>query len=335
LTELIGRYDGRVAVACFASNVARLATISHAARANDRDVALIGRSLWRIEKAARENGYLGDVPRFLTEDEAGYIPRDKVLLICTGSQGEPRAALARIARDDHPNIVLEEGDVVIFSSRIIPGNEKAIGRLHNALIRAGIEVVTDEDHFVHVSGHPARDELVRMYQMVRPRVAIPVHGEARHLLGHAELARQCQVQQALVIENGCLIRLDKDGASVADDIPVGRIASDGKRLLPIGGAVLQQRRRVGNDGSVVATLVVDRRGVLVAPPQLSLIGLAEATADPAAELRDALTGEMESLPASFRQDDNALRDAARRVLRRELKDHFGKRPLIDIQLVRL
>ena len=335
LTELIGRYDGRVAVACFASNVARLATIAEAARAHDRDVALIGRSLWRIEKAARENGYLGDVPRFLTEDEAGYIPRDKVLLICTGSQGEPRAALARIARDDHPNIVLEEGDVVIFSSRIIPGNEKAIGRLHNALIRAGIEVVTDEDHFVHVSGHPARDELVRMYQMVRPRVAIPVHGEARHLLGHAELARECQVQQALVIENGCLIRLDKDGASVADDIPVGRIASDGKRLLPIGGAVLQQRRRVGNDGSVVATLVVDRRGVLVAPPQLSLIGLAEATADPAAELRDALTGEMESLPASFRQDDNALRDAARRVLRRELKDHFGKRPLIDIQLVRL
>lgn len=335
LTELIGRYDGRVAVACFASNVARLATISYAARANDRDVALVGRSLWRIEKAARENGYLDGVPRFLTEDEAGYIPRDKVLLICTGSQGEPRAALARIARDDHPNIVLEEHDVVIFSSRIIPGNEKAIGRLHNALIRLGIEVVTDEDHFVHVSGHPARDELVRMYQMVRPRVAIPVHGEARHLLGHAELARKCQVQQALVIENGCLVRLDKNGASVADDIPVGRVASDGKRLLPIGGAVLQQRRRVGNDGSVVATLVVDGRGALLAQPQLSLIGLAEATADLAPELGDALAGEIEGLPAPFRQDDNALRDAARRVLRRELKERFGKRPLIDIQLVRL
>src|SRR5438477_6935940 len=265
LTELIGRYDGRVAVACFASNVARLATIAHAARAHDRDVALIGRSLWRMDKAARENGYLADVPRFLTEDEAGYIPRDKVLLICTGSQGEPRAALARIARDDHPNITLEQGDVVIFSSRVIPGNEKPIGRLQNALVRLGVEVVTDEDHFVHVSGHPARDELVRMYQMVRPRVAIPVHGEARHLLGHAELARECQVPQSLVIENGCLIRLDKDGASVVDDIPVGRVASDGKQLLPIGGAVLQQRRRVGNDGSVVATLVVDRAGGLVAP----------------------------------------------------------------------
>src|SRR5262249_37893995 len=236
LTELIGSYDGRVAVACFASNVARLATIAHAARAHDRDGALVGRSLWRIEKAARENGYLADVPRFLTEDVAGYIPRDKILLICTGSQGEPRAALARIARDDHPNIVLEEGDVVIFSSRIIPGNEKAIGRLHNALVRLGIEVVTDEDHFVHVSGHPARDELVRMYQMIRPRVAIPVHGEARHLLGHAELARECQVPQSLVIENGCMIRLDRNGASVVDDVPVGRVASDGTRLLPIGGA---------------------------------------------------------------------------------------------------
>ena len=335
LTELIGRYDGRVAVACFASNVARLETIAHAARAHDRDVALVGRSLWRIEKAARDNGYLTDVPRFLTEDEAGYIPRDKVLLICTGSQGEPRAALARIARDDHPNVVLEEGDVVIFSSRIIPGNEKAIGRLHNALVRLGIEVVTDEDHFVHVSGHPARDELVRMYQMIRPQVAIPVHGEARHLLGHAELARDCQVQQALVIENGCVVRLDRHGASVVDDIPVGRVASDGKRLLPIGGAVLQQRRRVGNDGSVVATLVVDRRGSLAAPPQVSLIGLAEAGTEPAGELRDALSDAMDDLPAPFRQNDDALRDAARRVLRRELKERFGKRPLIDIQLVRL
>ena len=335
LTDLIGRYDERVAVACFASNVARLTTIAHAARANDRDVALIGRSLWRMDKAARENGYLAEVPRFLTEDEAGYIPRDKVVLICTGSQGEPRAALARIARDDHPNIVLEEGDVVIFSSRIIPGNEKAIGRLHNALLRLGVDVVTDEDHFVHVSGHPYRDELTRMYQMVRPRVAIPVHGEARHLLGHAELARRCQVAQAIVVENGDMVRLDRSGGAIVDEVPSGRIANDGKTLLPIGGEVLRQRRRVGIDGSVVATLVVDRGGALVAPPQLSLLGLAEATAEPAADLRDALTHAMESLPAKLRQDDNAVRDTARRVLRGALKQRFGKRPLIDIQLVRL
>ncbi len=335
LTELIGRYDGRVAVACFASNVARLSTIAHAARAHDRDVALVGRSLWRMDKAARENGYLADVPRFLTEDEAGYVPREKILLICTGSQGEPRAALARIARDDHPNITLEEGDVVIFSSRIIPGNEKSIGRLHNALVRLGIDIVTEVDHFVHVSGHPAQDELVHMYQMIRPRIAIPVHGEARHLAAHADLALRCQVPEALVIENGDLVRLDLGGGAVVDAVPVGRIASDGKNLIPIGGAVLQQRRRVGSDGSVVATLVVDRRGWLAAPPQVSLIGLAEANAEPVAALCDALADAMEGLPAPLRLDDNALREAARRVLRRGLNERFGKRPLIEVQLVRL
>ncbi|HVB17579.1 MAG TPA: ribonuclease J [Stellaceae bacterium] len=336
LTELIGRYDRRVAVGCFASNVARLATIAHAARAHGRDVALVGRSLWRMDKAARENGYLADVPRFLTEDEAGYVPRDKILLICTGSQGEPRAALARIARDDHPNIDLEEGDVAIFSSRIIPGNEKAIGRLHNALIRLGIEVVTDdEDHFVHVSGHPYQDELVRMYQMVRPQVSIPVHGEMRHLLAHAQLARECQVPDALVIENGALIRLDRNGAALIDEIPVGRIGSDGKSLLPIGGVVLQQRRRVGNDGSIVATLVVDRDGRLAAPPQISLVGLAEANAEPAAALREALAKAIDGLPAAQRHDDEGLRETARRVVRRVVNERFGKRPLIDIQLVRL
>src|SRR5437667_200008 len=225
----------------FTSNVRRLETIARAAAAHGREVALVGRSLWRIDKTARENGYLADLPRFLTEEEAGYIPRDKIVLICTGSQGEPRAALARIAREDHPKHVLEPGDVAIFSSRIIPGNEKAINRLQNALIRLGIEIVTEEDHFVHVSGHPARDELVRMYQMVRPQVAIPVHGEARHLIAHPHLARECQVQQPLVIQNGDMVRLAPSGATVVDEVPVGRLASDGKGLLPLGGAALKDR----------------------------------------------------------------------------------------------
>ena len=335
LSDLIGRYEGRVAVACFASNVARLRTISEAARAHDRDVALVGRSLWRIDKAARENGYLADVPRFLTEDEAGYVPRDKILLICTGSQGEPRAALARIAREDHPNVSLDEGDAVIFSSRIIPGNEKAINKLHNALLRLGVEVVTTEDHFVHVSGHPCRDELVSMYQMVRPRIALPVHGEARHLIGHAELAKNCQVQQTLVIENGAMVRLDQAGGAIVDDIPVGRIGSDGKRLLPLGGEVLRQRRRLGNEGSIVATLVLDKRGWLAAPPQVTLAGLSESPAEPAADMREALSSAMEGLPAPLRHDDNAVRDTARRVVRRVVAERFGKRPLVEIHLVRL
>src|SRR5438309_11110166 len=304
LIDLIGRYDARIAVACFASNVARLETVARAAAVHGREVALVGRSLWRIDKAARANGYLSDLPRFLTEDEAGYIPRDRIVLICTGSQGEPRAALARIAREDHPHIVLETGDVVIFSSRIIPGNEKSINRLQNALVRLGVEVVTEADHFVHVSGHPARDELVRMYQMIRPRIAIPVHGEARHLAAHAELARTCQVYEALVIQNGDMIRLGGGAASIVDEVPVGRIAQDGKSLVPLSGGVLQQRRRAGRDGSVVASLVVDRRGWLAAPPQITLIGLAEANEAPATLLRDALSDAMEGLPAPMRHDDN-------------------------------
>jgi len=337
LINLVGRYDARVAVACFASNVARLETIARSAAAHGREVALVGRSLWRIDKAARENGYLADLPRFLTEEEAGYLPRDKIVLICTGSQGEPRSALARIAREDHPNIVLETGDVVIFSSRIIPGNEKAINRLQNALVRLGVEIVTEEDHFVHVSGHPARDELVRMYQMVRPRVAIPVHGEARHLIAHAHLAEECQVQQPLVIQNGDMVRLTPSGAAIVDEVPVGRLASDGKGLLPLGGAALKDRRRIILNGSAVATLVVDRQGRLAAPPAISLLGLVEETAASAAVpfLCAAAQCALGDLPAVARRDDNVVRDAVRRAVRRQINERFGKRPLIEIHLVRI
>ncbi|HMD64356.1 MAG TPA: ribonuclease J [Stellaceae bacterium] len=337
LIDLIGRYDARVAVACFASNVARLETIARAATAHGRDVALIGRSLWRMDKAARENGYLADLPRFLTEDEAGYIPRDRIVLICTGSQGEPRAALSRISRDDHPHIVLETGDVAIFSSRIIPGNEKAINRLQNALVRLGVEIVTEEDHFVHVSGHPARDELVHMYQMVRPKIAVPVHGEARHLIAHAELAAECQVQQPLVIQNGDMVRLAPSGASVVDEVPVGRLASDGKALLPLGGTTLKDRRRVIFNGTAVATLVLDRHGRPLAPPTISMIGVVEPAAAEAAApaLRSAVERALDELSGGLRRDDEAVRDAARRALRRVLNERFGKRPLVEIHLVRI
>jgi ribonuclease J len=337
LIDLIGRYDARVAVACFASNVARLETIARAAAAHDREIALVGRSLWRIDKAARENGYLTDLPRFLTEDEAGYIPRDRIVMICTGSQGEPRAALSRIARDDHPHVMLETGDVVIFSSRIIPGNEKSINRLQNALVRLGVEIITEEDHFVHVSGHPARDELVRMYQMVRPQIAVPVHGEARHLIAHAELAGECQVQQPLVIQNGDMVRLAASGAGIVDEVPVGRLASDGKGLLPVDGTALKDRRRVTFNGSAVASLVVDRRGESLAPPTISTIGVVEpATAEAAAPaLRSAVERALDELPGSLRRDDEAVRDAARRALRRILNERFGKRPLVEIHLVRI
>jgi ribonuclease J len=337
LTEIVGRYDARVAVACFASNVARLETVFHAAAAHGREVALVGRSLRRIDQVARETGYLREVPRFLTEEEAGWVPRDRILLICTGSQGELRAALSRIAREDHPHVVLEDGDAVIFSSRIIPGNEKAIGRLQNALAGLGVEIVTELDEFVHVSGHPARDELAHMYQLVRPRIAIPVHGETRHMLAHARLATACQVNQALVVANGDLVRIVGGSAAIVDEVPVGRLASDGKGLLPLDGAALKARRRAGQNGNVLASLVVDRRGNLLAPPEISLIGIAESAAAEAAApvLRNAVERALFDMPAGGRDDDGAVRAIVERGLRRVLNERFGKRPLIEVHLVRV
>jgi ribonuclease J len=336
LIELVGRYDARVAVACFASNVARLETIAAAAAAHGREVALVGRSLRRIDEVARATGYLANLPRFLTEDEVPHLARERILLICTGSQGEPRAALSRIAREDHPHVALEEGDAVIFSSRIIPGNEKAISRLQNALARLGVEIVTELDAFVHVSGHPARDELVRMYQLVQPRIAIPVHGETRHLIAHARLAAECQVHQPLVIENGDLIRLQAGSAAIVDEVPVGRLASDGKSLLPLDGAALKERRRSGRSGSLLASLVVDRRGNLKAPPALSLVGVVESAAAAAADpvLRDAVERALAGLRAGER-DDGALREAAQRALRRVVGERFGTRPAIEVHVVRI
>ncbi|HLJ65210.1 MAG TPA: ribonuclease J, partial [Stellaceae bacterium] len=268
LIELVGKAEERVVVACFASNVARLHSAAAAAAAHDRHVALVGRSLWRIEHAARETGYLEGVPQFLTDEEAAYLPRDKVLLICTGSQGEPRSALARIAGDEHPHIVLEEGDTVIFSSRVIPGNERTIGKLQNALAGLGCAIVTDSDALVHVSGHPAQDELQLMYQMVRPRIAVPVHGEARHLLAQARLAAECQVPQTLVTRNGEMLRLGPGPGAVIGEVKVGRLVVDGKALLQAGGEAVRSRQRMIFNGTALATVVVDHAGTLMAPPRI-------------------------------------------------------------------
>jgi ribonuclease J len=335
LMNLIGQFPHRIAIACFASNVARLRSISDAARAHDREVALVGRSLWRIEQAARETGYLDGVPPFLTEDQAGYLPRDKVLLICTGSQGEPRAALSRIARDDHAHIELEPGDVVIFSSRVIPGNELAIGRLQNDLAQLGVEIVTDSDAFVHVSGHPARDELVRMYQLVRPKVAVPVHGEARHLLTHAKLAEDCQVQQALVIDNGDVVRLGPGPAAVIDDVPTGRLGVEGQRLLVIGGGALRSRQRMVFNGAAVATVVLDRSGEMLATPKISAPGLVEEDDPLVDKMTDAVEEAVRGLSPHERRIDSAVHEAARLAVRRVLRVAFGKKPETDIHVVRV
>jgi ribonuclease J len=337
LIDLVGRCKHRVVIACFASNVARVESAAAAAMAHDRHAALVGRSLWRIEHAARETGYLETVPPFLTDEEAAYLPREKVLLICTGSQGEPRSALARIAEDDHPEIVLEEGDTVIFSSRIIPGNERAIGRLQNRLAGLGVEIITEQDHFVHVSGHPAQDELTRMYQMVRPRIAVPVHGETRHLLAQARLAEQCQVPQSIVTRNGEVVKLAPGPAAVIGEVPTGRLVVDGKRLLAVGSEALRSRQRMTFNGAALATLVLDSEGRLRAPPQVTVQGLGEEEDDAALteELRQKVEQAIQELDPRARREDAAVREAARLAVRRSLRAWHGKKPVTEVHLVRI
>lgn len=337
LLALVERCRARVAVACFASNVARLQSLIDVAKATNREIALVGRSLWRIVAAARESGYLDpDIP-FVDDREAAWLPRDRVLMVCTGSQGEPRAALPRIARGDHPKVTFERGDACIFSSRIIPGNEKAIGRLQDDLLRLGVEVLTERDHFVHVSGHPCRDELVRMYQWVRPELAIPVHGEHRHMVAHAELARTCQVPQALVTANGSLIRLAPGKPAIVAQVPSGRLALQGEALLPIEGPSLKTRNRIASEGAVVATLVLDREGRAQAPAKVSAPGLfdPEADRDSLAAMGRAATAVLDRLSRQDRRDDGAVEAAVATALRRYVREERGKRPATTVHLVRI
>ena len=337
LVRLFGRFQNRIAVACFASNVARLESVVHAALAHDRHVALVGRSMRRIVEAAQETGYLQGLPPFVSEHDAGYLPREKVALLCTGSQGEPRSALARIARNDHPQVALDPGDAVIFSSRVIPGNEKAIGALQNDLARLEVEIVTAEDEPVHVSGHPAREELARMYQLVRPRIAIPVHGERRHLEAHARLAEECQVPQAIAAENGRMIRLAPGPAEVAAEVTFGRLGLDGSALVPLGGALIKHRHRISASGSAVATLVMARDGRLLAEPQVTLHGLVDPEADGVAlgSAAAAVRSAIEALNPGQRADDAAVKEAARLAVRRYIHPERGKKPLTDVHLVRV
>ncbi|MGB0670962.1 MAG: ribonuclease J [Rhodospirillales bacterium] len=336
LTDLIASKQGRVVVTCFASNVARLETIAKAAAANDRNVILAGRSLWRINAAARENGYLASVPEFLTEHDAGYLPRNKTLIICTGSQGEARAALAKIAAGDHPRLNLERGDTVIFSSREIPGNETTIARVQNQLIGCGIEVITAHDAPVHVSGHPCRDELARMYAHVRPRIAVPVHGEARHIAEHARLAQSCQVAHTVVALNGALVRLDGDEPGIVDHVTSGRLMLDGNQLLPAESAAFRDRRKALYNGMIVASLVVDRMGKLQAPVQVAALGLGdEEDIDLEAEAAEVAAEEVERSPSLTRRNDDKLSETVRIALRRHFRQIIDKKPIIRVHLIRL
>jgi ribonuclease J len=329
LTELIGTLKGKVAVTGFASNLARLQSVAEAAQVHGRKVALVGRSMHRITGAARETGYLDDFPSLIGEDEAAQLPDNRVLYLCTGSQGEPRAALARIARGDHPTVQLGEGDAVIFSSRIIPGNDIAIHELHNQLSALGVEVLTVEDHFVHVSGHPCRDELSEMYRWVRPQIAVPVHGELRHMSEHARLARSLQVPQAVVVQNGDMLRLAPGRAMVIDEVPAGRVYMDGRVMTEADAGLTRHRRAMAFAGFIGITLALDGKNRIAGEPSFFFEGVPEDVQEP---VREAVAVTVKRHNPK-RADEEDLKEQIRRAGRRAANDAWGKKPVTRVEIL--
>ena len=335
LTSLVAKHpEGRVVIACFASNVARLETAAVAARANGRQPVLVGRSLIRMEEAARQNGYLKDIPPFLNEDAAQSLPKNKVLLIATGSQGEPRSALARIASGQHPVIDLEAEDTVIFSSRMIPGNERSISALQNRLVLQGIKVITAHEEDIHVSGHPARDELRQMYAWVRPQILVPVHGEARHLQEQATLGLESGIPKAVIPKNGTLIHLASGQPKIIDKVPTGRFGLDGDRLIPMNSLMLKDRQRLSIQGTIVVTIALDRVGQPARPMHLTMLGVAE----PGEEM-DVLSREINKVIRQTlnegHKNDEARAEALRIIIRRTVNTRLGKKPLTEVHLIQV
>jgi ribonuclease J len=335
LTELIRTAKRRVAVTTFASNVARLRAVCEAAKACDREVVAVGRAMDRVIQIARETGYFDGVPPVRGTDAYGYLPPDKVVALCTGSQGEPRAALSRIADDQHPDVTLSKGDRVIYSARTIPGNEKAVGRVINGLIEQGIEVITDRTHLVHVSGHPRRDELKAMIGWVKPKMVVPVHGEALHLQEHAALARSLGVRDVMRLRNGDLLRLAPD-ARVIDEVPCGRLYKDGALIVPADARTVADRRRLSFAGAISVALALTDNGTLAADPEFDLIGIPErdAAGDLFADaVHDAIVSTFEQLPRARRRDPDSVAEAIRRAVRSAVAERWGKKPMCHVHVL--
>jgi len=336
IIELVKAAKGRVAVTTFASNVARLRAVADAARISGREVVVVGRAMERVVQVARETGYLEGVQNFRGADLFGHFPPDKVLALCTGSQGEPRAALARIANDDHPEVTLNKGDCVIFSSRTIPGNEKAVGAIINGLIMQGVEVITDRTHLVHVSGHPRRDELRDMIGWVRPQLLIPVHGEALHLFEHARLARAAGVPKALICRNGDLVKLAPGEPGIIDELPSGRLYRDGLILEDSNSRAVVERRRMAFAGCAFIAIAMTAKGELADDPEIDLVGIPEKNM--AGEIIDdivfdVVVSTVEGLPRPRRRDPDATAESVRRAVRASINEQWGKKPLCLVHVL--
>lgn len=333
LRKIIESAEGRVAITTFSSNVGRIRSIAQAANAAGREVLLLGSSMKRVVNVARDIGLMEGIQPFLAEDEYGYIPRDRVVVILTGSQGEPRAALAKIARDEMRHVALAAGDTVVFSSRTIPGNEKAILQIKNGLIDQGIHIVTDSEALVHVSGHPRRNELLRMYEWTRPRILVPVHGEAAHLTAQAELGLQAGIPTVPRVRNGDVLRLAPGPAEVIDQVAHGRIFKDGKLIGDLEEMGIGDRRKLSYVGHVAVSVLLDSRYDFLGDPDLVAVGLPEYDEEGESmedTLYDAVLSAVESIPRGRRKDLEMLREAIRRAVRAAANEAWGKKPVVTV-----
>lgn len=339
LVDIIAGCPKMVVVTTFASNLARLDTIIHAGQKAGRKVALSGRSLHRMFAAAQECGYLKDIKPLIDERTIGNYKREDLLVIATGCQGEPMAATSKMANGTHHSVKLAKNDTVIFSSKIIPGNDKKIFKLFNVFVKQGVEVITEQDHFVHVSGHPGVEELQKMYELVRPQVCIPVHGEPVHIHEHAKLAKSSGIKEAIEVENGSVVLLEKEGSKIVDFVKNGYLAVDGNYLLPDDSQIFKMRRRMRDSGIVVASIILDNKLRLTCPPILSVPGLLDPIEDIDVidELKDAvalaLSDQRKQSKGNLTLEN--IDSCVRRALRRGIKQEINKTPIIIVNIEEL
>jgi ribonuclease J len=337
LRGVIEEARGRVAVTTFSSNVGRIRSIAEAARDAGRQVLVLGSSMKRVIDVASELGYLDGLPEFLSEDSYAFIPRENLVILCTGSQGEPRAALAKLARGEMKNVSLAPGDTVVYSSRVIPGNEKAILETKNLLIEQGIRIIEDGDALVHVSGHPRRNELRQMYKWVRPRILVPVHGEAAHLVGQGLLGEAEGIPRIGHVRNGDMLRLAPGEPEIVGEVPFGRIYKDGKLIGTDEEMGVRERRKLSYVGHVAVNVVLDERHELAGDPDLVAIGTARANARGALledVMLDAAIGAVESIPRVRRKDLDLVAESVRRSVRAAANEAWGKKPLVTVFVTR-
>ena len=337
LLDIMSRLKKRIIMTSFASNVARMETIFYCAEKTGRQISLVGRSMHRIYKAARQCGYLKNIIEPIDPREAKNISREKIVYLCTGSQGEPMGAMMRISSYIHPDVFIEKGDTVIFSSKIIPGNEKKLYKLHNQLVKDGIEVISEENEFVHVSGHPNRDELKDMYSWIKPKCVIPVHGEHRHMMEHVSFAKDMQVPYPVLVENGDIVKISPgEKPAVYDKAPSGRLYLDGNISVEEDSRSIKDRKNLSANGYLEVTILITPKGNIHNNPILTFKGLPINEED---EFIYGLEEEIEKTSKSFKlgnkQQEHNLIDALKTACRKFTKEKTGKRPFTNINLVRV